>query len=339
MKQFTLLVILFFSFACAKSQTVGSKVTFKAVDGRTYTGVIKEIKNNQYRIAYDGVDFEAWLNRDQFSLSTPPAPTQTNEQGNTANNQPNQKTGDWKVGDKVEVYDIYYYKWENGTVAIVLTDRSPQQWRVSLDEPAGHAIADLSVTAAQIRARGSKPAFKLALSSRVDTYYADGSPHARGTVIEVLANGSYKVHEDGCNDKRDEVLDWSQVKPAAVLSAADPDISFLVGKWAMFVYSYPNTTVKGNDIYREYGTGAKAPPLQINANGSYVWYDEFNKPPVKGNWIADSKIEGLAMGTAKINGIIIKDSRGTLWKIYKDRENHIEARVLCSGLTQGGTRI
>ncbi|HTE34227.1 MAG TPA: hypothetical protein VK666_27800, partial [Chryseolinea sp.] len=94
-----------------------------------------------------------------------------------------------------------------------------------------------------------------------------------------------------------------------------------------------------NDVYREYGPGAKAPPLQINSNGSFVWYDEYNKPPVKGNWVTQAKIEGVKMGTETVNGILITDSRGILWKIYKDRPDHMTAQKMCSGETQGGTRL
>jgi hypothetical protein len=316
-------------FFCSNAQGIGSKVTFPGTDGRTYTGVIKEIKGDQYKIKYDGYDFEAWVVRTQFTLL---------DEKIAEKNTP-QKTGSWTVGDKVEVYDMYYNKWENGTVSIVLTDRTPQQWRVALDEPQGHAITDLTVTGVQIRAKAAKPNLALAVGSRVDAYYASGGPRGRATVIEIKPDGRYKVKYDGCKDHFDEEVDWSQLKPASIISSTDPDIRAVLGKWAMFVYSYPNTTVRSNDIYREYGTGAKAPPLTINADGTFVWYDEYNKPPVKGKWVTHAKITGLTMGTEAVNGIIIYDSRGNSWKIYKDRADHVEARQMCTGMTEGGTKI
>jgi len=244
----------------------------------------------------------------------------------------------WKVGDKVEAFDMYNNTWSNGTVSIVLTDRTPIQWRVTFDDPKGHTFEYLSLTSAQIRARGIKaPTFQL--NQRVDVYYTSGDPKGRATVIERQPNGRYKVHYDGCGAYRDESVDWSQVKPESTVSASDPDIKATLGKWAMFVYSYPNTYSDGNYVYRVYGTGAKAPPLQINADGTYTWYDEFNKPPVKGNWATHAKIAGVTMGTEAVNGIILKDSHNVYWKISKDRQDHIEARMLCSGQTQGGTRI
>ena len=329
MRYYIVFLVMIFFFVSTQSQNVGSKVTFPGTDGRTYTGVIKEMKENRYKIKYDGYDFEAWVLRSQFTLM--------DEKNNDDNNTP--KTGNWLVGDKVEAYDIYYSKWENATISIVFTDRTPQQWRVSLDEPQGHNITDFPVTADKIRARGAKPNFIFTVNSRVDAYYTTGGPRGRATVIEIKPNGRYKVKYDGCKDYWDEEVDWSQLKPASVISSTDPDIKVLFGKWAMFVYSYPNTVIHGNDVYREYGTGAKAPPLLINPDGIFVWYDEFNKPPVKGKWITHAKIEGLVMGTEAVNGIIIYDSRGNYWKIYKDRTDHIEARLMCSGQTEGGTRI
>jgi hypothetical protein len=327
MKYSFLLISILFTINLS-AQSVGDKVFYKAADGKEYTGLIKEIKGDQYLVKYDGVDFEAWLTRDQFTITNSTQP-QTTKNTN----------GNWKVGDKVEAYDIYTSQWENATIIVVYTDRATPQWRALLDDPAGHAIADLLVTAQQIRARGSKPAQQFAVNTLVDVNYADGKPKGRGIVKEVLQNGRYLINYVGCGAHFDEKVDWSQVKPAATVSANNPDITATFGKWAMFVYSYPNTYTDGNNIYRVYGTGAKAPPLLINANGTYVWYDEFNKPPVKGNWATSAKIEGLDMGTETKNGILIKDSRGIWWKIYKDRQDHIEARKLCSGETSGGTKI
>lgn len=315
------------------SQQIGTKVSLADVSGKRYTGIITEINGSQYKVKYDGYEFSAWLTSAQFAVinSTPPQPV-------VNNNQP-KKNSNWQVGDKVEAYDMYANKWSNGTISIVLTDRTPLAWRVTFDDPKGHTFEYLSLNLKDIRPRGSKSNFNLVVGSRVDAYYTSGGPKSRATIIEDKGNGRYKVKYDGCKDYWDEVVDWSQLKPESVITANDPDIAQTIGKWAMFVYSYPNTVIHGDNVYREYGTGAKAPPLQINANGTYVWYDEFNKPPVKGNWATHSKIEGLTMGTEAVNGVIIQDSRGNSWKIHKDRADHIEARLMCSGETQGGTRI
>jgi hypothetical protein len=57
----------------------GSRVSFVAGDGKTYTGTIKEINGDQYKVKYDAFNFESWLARNQFTLlsggSTPPVYT------------------------------------------------------------------------------------------------------------------------------------------------------------------------------------------------------------------------------------------------------------------------
>jgi len=55
--------------ATQTNNLVGSKVSFLAVDGKTYTGIIKDFQGNNYRVKYDGFDFESWLTREQFTLA------------------------------------------------------------------------------------------------------------------------------------------------------------------------------------------------------------------------------------------------------------------------------
>lgn len=58
------------ALSVVNAQTVGSKVTFVSVDKLTYTGYVKEIQGNYYRIKYDGYDFEAWLTPGQFNVQS-----------------------------------------------------------------------------------------------------------------------------------------------------------------------------------------------------------------------------------------------------------------------------
>lgn len=165
----------------------------------------------------------------------------------------------------------------------------------------------------------------------------------RGTIIEA-ANGRYKIHYDGCEKHWDDWRDRAELRPEATISADAPEIKFLVGKWVMFTPSYPTTVVRGNNVYREYGMGAKAPPLQINADGTYVWYFDFGKPPVKGKWRTDARVEGEKYTAAAEVGIVIKDPSGGEWKVFRrqstmDKEDHITAQTMCSGQTVIGTRI
>jgi hypothetical protein len=185
-------------------------------------------------------------------------------------------------------------------------------------------------------------AFKV--GDRVDVFAANNQDKARrGTIIEA-AGGRFKVHYDGCEAAKDESVDRGELHPAATISAGAIEIQFLIGGWKMFTSSYPNTVVSGNTVYREYGMGASVPPLRINADGTYVWYDEYNKPPVKGRWTPDAKIEGAKFWAAFADGVVIKDSKGTEWKVYRwkpagDNTDRITAKTICANKTADGTRI
>lgn len=62
---FIIVTLLYFSVL---SQNIGSKVSFVAVDGKTYTGIINDILGNSYKIKYDGFDHESWLLNTQFNV-------------------------------------------------------------------------------------------------------------------------------------------------------------------------------------------------------------------------------------------------------------------------------
>jgi RNA binding activity-knot of a chromodomain len=107
MKLFLTLLMSTMLYTFSFAQTVGSKVTFTAVDGKTYTGTIKDISNNQYKVKYDGVDFEAWLTRDQFKLLD-----NTNSKYSVGNKVEILWSGSWYKGEVLEVnndkYKIHY---------------------------------------------------------------------------------------------------------------------------------------------------------------------------------------------------------------------------------------
>lgn len=182
------------------------------------------------------------------------------------------------------------------------------------------------------------------IGDRVDVIYSYNKDKGkRGTIVEA-AGGRYKVRYDGCEAYRDAFVEPEALHPAATISADALDIKFLIGKWATFTPSYPNTVANSGTIYREYGPGAKAPPLVINADGTYVWYFDYGKPPVRDQWTSHAKIEGTKYGTEMLNGVIIKDPKGAEWKVYRwkpegEKEDHITAQTMCSGMTVTGTRI
>lgn len=67
------------------AQTIGSKVSFTASDGNTYKGIVTALRGNEYKIKYDGIDFEAWLTRGQFILVNTVIPATTQPANTTAN--------------------------------------------------------------------------------------------------------------------------------------------------------------------------------------------------------------------------------------------------------------
>lgn len=178
----------------------------------------------------------------------------------------------------------------------------------------------------------------LKVGDRVDVYLSDNKEGKnRGTIVE--ANGSqYKVHYDGCNEKSDVWENATFVRPAATISADNAQIKFLVGKWSM------TSVAVNSDASGTIAAWGKSSGIQINADGTYVWYQDGGKPPVKGKWTTHAKIEGARYGTETENGIIIKDAKGTQWKVYRrkstiDNADHITIRSMCESLTQMGTRV
>ena len=102
MKLFLTLLACIAFYAFSFAQTIGSKVTFTAIDGKTYTGTVKEINNNQYKIKYDRADFEAWLTRDQFKLL-------------------DNSSSKYTVGSKVEI--LWSGLWYKGEILEVNNDK------------------------------------------------------------------------------------------------------------------------------------------------------------------------------------------------------------------------
>jgi hypothetical protein len=253
----------------------------------------------------------------------------------------------WHVGDRVEVQDIYTSTWEKATITEVRDDRasSGRLWyKAHLDrKPPNSTETDLLLREDQIRAQSTFVA-RFRRGDTVDVYYSPGQGKNRGTVLQVGADGRYKIHYPGCTPVWDEWIDHGSVLPPARLSRGSAAVRFLVGRWIMFTPSYPTTVTNDGKVYREYGTGARTPPLVMKGNGRYVWYFDFGKRPVRGRWVPDARVPGASMGTQSVDGLIIKDPTGKPWKVYKrevrgDRKSHLTAQRMCSGITDIGTKI
>ncbi len=65
----------------AQQLTRGSKVTFVGSNGKTYSGTVKEVDGERYRVKYDVFHPAAWLYRNQFNVvGTAPPPVATHRQ-------------------------------------------------------------------------------------------------------------------------------------------------------------------------------------------------------------------------------------------------------------------
>jgi len=257
----------------------------------------------------------------------------------------------FQIGDQVEFYSAAAHtptNWGKGTIIGVETNGNHKgPYHVHFDGRPDNEQEWLRVY--EVRSRPGKNA-QFNVGDRVDVYFANHPPTSgkgRGTVLEV-GDSRYKIHFDGCKAYLDGWEDRMSVRPEATISAGDPEIKFLIGNWAMFTPSYPNTVVRGDNVYRQYGMGAKSPPVQINADGTYVWHFDFGKPPVRGKWKTHSKVgeriesEGTSRSVTD-SGLVIKDPSGQEWKVYRwtmpDGKDRITAQLMCSGESMIGSRI
>ncbi len=123
MKKIALFLIALSWFNYASSQTLGSKASLIAVDGKAYIGNITEVESGKYKVKYDGFDFSTWLSIDQFVLLTnnPMQPQDNNIL--VKNKQPIRQT--YSQGAVGKLYsgssfngNVYYYFMPSGQVVL-----------------------------------------------------------------------------------------------------------------------------------------------------------------------------------------------------------------------------
>jgi hypothetical protein len=173
----------------------------------------------------------------------------------------------------------------------------------------------------------------LRVGSRVDVYYAPNQPHGRGVIVD--ANSSqYKVHFDGCEDKFDAWSDFARVRSEAAIGPDDADVQYLFGRWSMVVSGMSSVAV----------AWGKAPGLEVRGDGTYTWYQDKGREPVKGRWTTYPKLEGANKFSIDFeDGILIRDPEGRPWKVFRSSgaggAETISVNRLCYGaIRQTGFR-
>lgn len=126
--------------------------------------------------------------------------------------------------------------------------------------------------------------------------------------------GSYQVKSEA-----DGLADWV---PAYQLrysckgvEAAPVTQSYFTGRWTLFVGPTAHHEVIDAKGYLVVGPGAHVPPLQINADGSYIWTLD-SKTTVRGKWRAMASNE-LRAGTKAPAILLVKGEGGKDWQVWK----------------------
>ena len=170
------------------------------------------------------------------------------------------------------------------------------------------------------------------MNSRVDAFKENGEAIGRGSVIQIVSGEKYKIRLDGCFEKNDVVVKVDNLKTAVNLEKDDSSLTGIFGKWQLLAYNYPK------DFTGLVNNGTE-PPLTIKQDGTYTWYDEYNKPSIIGNWYAYAKMEGVKEGPNSYNGVILTDKTNLFWKVYTGGDGNIPALRMCGTETRDGTPL
>lgn len=164
-----------------------------------------------------------------------------------------------------------------------------------------------------------------------------------GTILAIdAAKGTYQVKSDG-----DGLIDWV---PARLLryscvgaEAAPVTENYFIGRWSLFIgptAHYENIDSKG---YLVVGPGAHAPPLQINADGSYAWVLD-SRTIARGRWRSLATNE-MRSGTKGPAIVLMNGESGKNWQVSRrgvnssNNRDAIDLERMDLGLSYQGTRL
>ena len=170
-----------------------------------------------------------------------------------------------------------------------------------------------------------------------------GALNYPGTIVAVdMKKGTYQIKSES-----DGLLDWY---PASKLShfckgaeASAVTESYFTGTWNLFVGPTAHHEDYGSTRYLVVGPGAKAPPLVINANGTYIWRIDSQKT-VTGKWrkLADTEMRS---GTKSPAILLMKGEDGKDWQVSNagvnagSNKDRISIDRMDLGLSYQGTRM
>ena len=256
-------------------QAIGTKVKMKAADGKEYTGVIKGIEGDKFRVKYDGTEFEALLLSTQFNVVTNNSGANTGTQ-----NTGTQNTG-YKVGDKITAKDRRLYNnWlpaeimeiGNGKYKVHYTgwsdiwdDWIPNDWIKPLN--AKTPATNNTTTGTQnnnaentgTQNTGYKVGDKITAKDRVSNWLP--------AEIMEIGNGEYKIHYTGYTDYYDGFIPADWIKPLNTKTPAtnnsnsekalDPEMNGAIPKivgtaWYCLAIYDKGTTPKNNHVHFPY---------------------------------------------------------------------------------------
>lgn len=279
-----------YSFA----QTVGSKVTLTAVDGKTYTGTIKDISNNQYKVKYDGVDFEAWLTRDQFKLLD-------NSKYSVGSKVEILWSGSWYKGEVLEVnndkYKIHYDGYGSNWDEWLTTERLRAQ---------GNSATSTNTSSENTSSGNSK--YKI--GQHIEAWNVDWY---KATVIG-FGSGNYegyiKVHYGGYSSGSDQYIKESNIRLPKNTTA-------------------DYTSGPRNGRYTILSYGSVTNPITIGyfdlANGNYTYYDAGKNVRGRGTYVysGDTKQVQWQNGPMKDFGEVSNFEIDREGKTHKIRLNRV----------------
>lgn len=92
--------------------------------------------------------------------------------------------------------------------------------------------------------------------------------------------------------------------------------NFFIGRWDVRIIGATSTFERDGDLYRRYSSGMKLPPLEIKADGTYVWLTD--KGTIRGTW--QPRPEGVP-------GIVLLKGEGGLdYTLYEKTEGYAPSK-------------